>query len=133
MSASASFFIHAARQMAESLQNETALARLGALGDLAAAAAAKQAAFQEFAQACAARGRVPPATDAERAALRRLLALADENALILEAVSNTLQDLARKVRAAAVTLADPGTYTVPGRIGRRFNRHVLAAQINATV
>jgi ferric-dicitrate binding protein FerR (iron transport regulator) len=119
--------------MIATLQKETTLAQLGALGDLAAAADAKRTALRQFIEACAMRGRTPPATDSERAELRRLLAAADENALILEAVSSTLRDLARKVRAAAATIADPGIYTLPGRPARRSERHVLAARINATV
>jgi hypothetical protein len=130
---SAPSLVHAARRMAKSLQKETDCARMGTLGDLAEAVEAKQAAFQEFTLACAARGRTPPATAAECAELRRLLAYADENALILEAVSSTLQDLARKVRSAATELADPGTYTVSGRSPRRSHRHVLAACVNANV
>ncbi|HEX3990411.1 MAG TPA: hypothetical protein VHX39_04480 [Acetobacteraceae bacterium] len=123
----------AARQMAKSLQKETDCARMGSLGDLAEAVEAKRFAFQEFTVACAARGRTPPTTAAERVELRRLLAHADENALILEAVSVTLQDLAGKVRSAASELADPGTYTVGGRSPRRSFRHVLAACVNASV
>jgi hypothetical protein len=125
--------IHAARRMADSLQKETALARLGALGDLAAAAEAKKTALLEFTEACSARGRTPPPSEAERAELRQLLAAADENAIILEAVSSTLQDLARKIRAAAATIADPGIYSPPGRPAKRQYRHVLAARVNATV
>jgi hypothetical protein len=125
--------IAAARRMAKTLQKETDCARVGSLDDLAEAVEAKQTAFQEFTLACAARGRMPPATAAERAELRRLLAHADENALILEAVSGTLQDLSGKLRSAAAAVADPGTYTVAGRIPRRLGRHVLAARVNASV
>jgi hypothetical protein len=131
MSAPSPSLVHAARRMGASLQKETELARLGALGDLAAAADAKKAALRQFTEACAARGRTPPATAAERAELCRLLSAADENAVILEAVSSTLQDLARKVRSAAATIADPGTYSLPGRPTKRGDRHVLAARINA--
>src|SRR5580658_3266282 len=130
---SASALVQAARQMAKSLQKETDCARTGSLGDLAEAVEAKKTAFQEFSLACTARGRTPPATAAERLELRRLLAHADENALILEAVSATLQDLAGKVRSAASELADPGTYSMPGRSPRRSFRHVLAACVNASV
>jgi ferric-dicitrate binding protein FerR (iron transport regulator) len=133
MSAAEASLIRAARRMTVSLQKETALASLGALGDLAEAADAKEIAFREFAEACAARGRTPPATDGERNELRRVLAAADENALILEAVSSTLQHLAMKVRAAAATIADPGTYAPPGRPARRLDRHVLAARVDASV
>ncbi len=106
---------------------------MGSLNDLAAAAQAKKTAVQEFAEVCAARGQTPPPTEAERVELRRLLAHADENALILEAVNSTLQDLAGKVRTAASAIADPGTYTLPGRSVKRPGRHVLAACVNASV
>jgi len=122
--------IRATRRMAESLQNETTLASLGALGDLAAAAEAKKIALEEFTEACASHG---PMTAGERVELRRLLAAADENAIILEAVSNTLRDLTKKVRAAAATIADPGTYTLPGCAARQPPRHVMSACINARV
>ena len=125
--------ITAARRMAKSLQKETDCARMGSLGELAEAAAAKRVALEEFTQACAARGRTPPATAAERTELRRLLAHADENALILEAVTVTLQDLEGKLRSAAAGVADPGTYTVSGRTPKRAGRHVLAACVNASV
>jgi hypothetical protein len=130
---SASSLVQAARRMAKSLQKETDCARMGSLGDLAEAVEAKKIAFQEFTLACAARGQTPLANAAERAELRRLLARADENSLILEAVSATLQDLAGKVRNAAAAVADPGTYTIPGRTPKRSDRHVLAACVNANV
>jgi hypothetical protein len=119
--------------MAKTLQKETDCARMGSLDELAEAAEAKKGALQEFTLACAARGRIPPATPAESAELRRLLARADENALILEAVSSTLQDLSGKLRSAAAAVNDPGTYTVSGRLPRRSGRHVLAACVNASV
>ena len=125
--------VPAARRMANSLQKETDCARLGSLGELAQAAEAKQAALQEFALACAARGRTPPASATECAELRRLLAHADENALVLEAVSITLQDLAGKLRSAAAAVTDPGTYAAPGRTASRSKRHVVAACVNASI
>jgi hypothetical protein len=125
--------VPAARRMAKSLQNETDCARMGSLSELAEAAEAKKLALQEFTLACAGRGRTPPATAAERSELRRLLAHADENALILEAVNTTLQDLAGKLRNAAAAVADPGTYTVAGRMTKRSGRHVVAACVNARV
>ncbi len=129
MSRSPASLVRAARLMIDALRNETALARMGALKDLAKAASAKEAALRTFTEACAARGQTPPANDRERAELRRLLATADENALILEAVSRTLRDLAAKIRAAATSALDPGTYspTGPG------NRHVRAARVDASV
>jgi ferric-dicitrate binding protein FerR (iron transport regulator) len=125
--------IAAARRMANSLQKETDCARLGSLSDLAEAAEDKQQALQELTCAYAARGRSPLPTAAERAELRRLLAHADENALILEAVNATLQDLAGKLRGAAAAAADPGTYTLPGRTTKRSGRHVVAACVNASI
>jgi hypothetical protein len=119
--------------MAKSLQKETDCARMGSLNDLAEATEGKKSALQEFTLACGARGQTPPPTAEERAELRRLLAHADENALILEAVTTTLQDLAGKLRSAAAAVADPGTYTAPGRTPKRSGRHVLAACVNANV
>jgi hypothetical protein len=123
----------AARRMVKSLQKETDCARMGSLIELAEAAEEKKAAFQEFTHACAARGATTPATAAERTELRSLLAHADENALILEAVSATLLEMDRKLRNAAAAVADPGTYTLPGRAPKRNGRHVLPACVNASV
>ena len=69
-----------------------------------------------------------PASAAERAALTELLAMADENALILEAVRMTLADVAGRLRAALGAAADPGTYG--GK--RRGPRHTRAARLDAT-
>jgi hypothetical protein len=122
--------IPAARRLTETLLKETELARLGALNDLAAAAADKEAALREFTDACAARGEATKATSLERTELRRILSAADENALVLEAVGSTLGDLAAKVRTAAATAADPGTYSPPAR---KNERHVWAASFDASI
>jgi hypothetical protein len=119
--------------MAKTLQKETDCARMGSLTELAEAAEAKKLALEEFTLACAARGRTALPTAAESVELRRLLAYADENCLILEAVNAALQDLDSKLRRAAADAADPGTYTLPGRTQKRAGRHVLAASINASV
>jgi hypothetical protein len=121
--------IPAARRLTETLLKETELARLGALNDLAAAAADKEAALREFTDACAARGEATKATSLERTELRRILSAADENALVLEAVGSTLGDLAAKVRTAAATAADPGTYSP----ARKNERHVWAASFDASI
>lgn len=125
--------VQAARRMAKSLQKETALARMGSLAELAEAAEAKKLALEEFSAACAARGGVPPATEVERAELRRLLAQADENALILEAVRSTIQHWTGNLRNIAGTIADPGTYTVNRNAAKRSGRHVLAACVNERI
>jgi hypothetical protein len=129
MNRSSTSLVSAARLMIEALRNETGLARMGALKDLAKAASEKESALRTFTEACAARGHNPPASDRERAELRRLLAAADENALILEAVSSTLRDLAAKIRAAAASALDPGTYSPAGI----KTRHVGAARIDASI
>jgi hypothetical protein len=117
----------AARALAAALRQETALARSGALAALEAAGRDKLARFEQFAAAARGRG-VESASAAERAALTELLAMADENALILEAVRMTLADVAGRLRAALGAAADPGTY---GDKQRR-PRHTRAARLDAT-
>jgi len=120
--------LQAARRLAAELDRETSLARTGAVADLATAAAAKRAAFADFSEICTARGTIGRLTDNERDAVRALLAAADENALVLDAVRTTLDDMAGKLRAALRSVADPGTY---GPSSRR-TRHVLAAHVDAS-
>ncbi len=129
MSGTTLSLVRAARRVHEALQKETMLARMGSVRDLAQAAADKAAAMTDFAAACAARDPGAQPTSAEREALRRVLAAADENALILEAVGVTLKDLLHKVRTAVTTALDPGTYSLVGR----NRRHVRAACVDASV
>jgi hypothetical protein len=117
----------AAGLLAESLHRETALARVGALPDLVAASDAKAAAFNVFLQSHAAGPPVDVA--ASRAALKALLEAADENALVLEAVTATLEHAASGLRRTLSAAADPGTYGPTGR----GPRHVLAARVDAKV
>jgi hypothetical protein len=124
--------VQAARRLAASLHRETGLARTGAIADLVDAAEAKRIAFAEFSQVCAARGATGHATAAERDAIRRLLFAADENALILDAVRVTLDDMASKLRAALRSVADPGTYAPLQQRARHATRHVLAARVDAS-
>ncbi len=119
----------AARQLADALEAETALARNGALRDLMALAEAKRLAFACFREACATRSPGTPTSESERNALRAVLAAADESALVLDAVQATLGRFLDGVREAASTLADAGTYAPSGRPAR----HVLAVQIDASV
>ena len=118
----------AARHLLDALQRETAIARVGAVNDLAAAAAAKRAAFVDF--SAASQGYSPGHAEgrAEREALRRLLAAADENAVVLSAVRQAVEDLPRRLRAAVIAAVDPGTYTPHGG---GATRHVLPARISA--
>ena len=117
-----------ARRLLASLRRETAVARLGAVADVSAAAAAKRAAFTDFATACAARDPQVPARAGEREALRQLLFAANENALVLDAVRQAVEDLPRRLRAAVLAVVDPGTYTLHGSGAR----HVLATRVNAS-
>jgi hypothetical protein len=120
--------IQTAKRVLATLQRETAVARLGALTDFTAAAEAKRAALADFTAACEARDPRAPALAVEREVLRQVLAAADENALVLAAVRQAVEDLPRRLRAAVTAAIDPGTYSLYGRGAR----HVLAARINAS-
>lgn len=117
-----------ARRLAAALEHETGLARIGAVVDLVNAGDAKRAAFDAFRQACAARDQTHAPSDAERESLRQVLTAATENALVLEAVRVTLEDMAGKLRVLLRSVADPGTYG----LAPRRSRHVLAAHIDAS-
>ncbi len=120
--------IATAKRVLATLQRETAVARLGALPDFIAAADAKRAALADFRAACDARDPRAPALAAEREMLRQVIAAANENALVLEAVRQAVEDLPRRLRAAITAAVDPGTYSLRGRGAR----HVLAARIDAS-
>ncbi|MBV9829009.1 MAG: hypothetical protein JO001_25595 [Alphaproteobacteria bacterium] len=94
--------------------------------ELADAAAAKQAAFAEF-QALQPQELCENHTIEEREALRGLLAAANENAVVLEAVKLVLDSTAARLQAILSAVADPGTY----QRGGAATRHVMAARINA--
>jgi len=114
-------------RLTEALENETRLARVGALEDLAAAAAEKQAAFEalcaihEASQFCEISECVAKET------VGGLMTAAKENAVVLEAVKSTLDAAAVKLRSLVGSVVDPGTY---GRFGQPV-RHIPAARINA--
>ncbi|CAH2605610.1 conserved protein of unknown function (plasmid) [Rhodovastum atsumiense] len=117
----------AAARLTRALEQETALAHAGALRELAAAAEAKQAAFAVFLRSHDATS--PDLAPVARAALRELMAAADENAIVLEAVKTTLEHTAGVLRTALSSAADPGIY---GPNGQR-PRHVLAARLDAQI
>jgi hypothetical protein len=123
----------ATRLLAEALRNETNIAREGSFTDLGTAAAAKQSAFGAFLVARAARDRTLPPTDHERAELRRLLADANENAIILEAVMSTVKNFLGKVRSAVTAISDPGTYNLAPRPKHDARRHLVATCVNARI
>lgn len=121
--------LETARVLLAAMERETALARTGALPQLGAASAAKQAAFAAFSAACALRRGSAAGSDAEREALRRLAEAADANALVIDAVRLTLQDFAVRLRAALAAAIDPGTY---GPTGGRVHR-APAARFEASI
>ena len=117
----------ATRRLTEALEQETRLARCGALDRLVAAASAKQNAFAAFSDAG---GNAAPGETmelADRHAIRDLLLAANENAIVLEAVKSTLDDAAARLRTVLGSMADPGVYS---RAGQSV-RHVPAARIDA--
>jgi hypothetical protein len=118
-------FLRAVRRLTDALRRETVLARAGALYELALAAAEKRAAFESF---CEIQDNGDPDAIENRAAVQVLVAEANESALVLEAVQDTLQSTAERLRELAATVADPGVYAP----FRRAARHVAAAQIDAT-
>jgi len=135
MNMQSSSLTQAIRRLTAALEEETRLARVGALSDLAAAVFAKAEALAAFREACendqrqreAEAGLDSVVTARDAAAMRRLLIAAEENALVLEAVNATLDDVATRLRTLVGGLADPGVYTLGGPAAR----HVPAARIDA--
>lgn len=118
----------AAHGLTVALEQETRLARAGALDALVEAAAAKQMAFATFRHVC--ENNAPGGegqTHQERAAIKTLLTSANENAVVLEAVKTTLDEASGKLRSLLSSIADPGTYAPGGRT----TRHIPAARIDA--
>lgn len=120
----------AADRLRVALEQETSLARHGGLRDFAEAVRAKRAALADF-QRAVTEAEADPDTlgAADGMALRRLLAMTEENALILEAVKNTIDDFSTRLRRALTSAADPGTYGPNGR----GPRHAMAAQYDTKI
>lgn len=117
----------AARLLTTALQRETRHAHAGALADLAEAASAKQAAYNTFMQACDGLEPDAIATAVGFDAMNDLLTAANENALVLEAVTTVLDGAATRLRGLVGAMADPGTYDLHDRP----RRHVLAASVDS--
>lgn len=116
--------IDAARQMREILLREAAAARRASLADLQALQEDKQEALGILASLAP-----PQAEDpALRAALRAMLAAAEENAMVLASVSGALESVQDRLRSDLAAETNPGTYNVASaRRGRPFS---LAASID---
>jgi hypothetical protein len=117
----------AAQRLKEAVEQETRVARAGALDTLAAAAAAKQTAFTAFSDVRTDGPTRGTLATSDRKAIEDLLIAANENAIVLEAVKSTLDDAAARVQALLSAAADPGTYS---RLGRTA-RHIQATRIDA--
>lgn len=118
-----------ATQLVATLQQETALARTGALSSLEAASQAKREAFDRFKKACAALDPDRTPDDAECAALRAVIQAADENALVLEAVGSAVGQFIDGLRSLVRSMADSGTYDPV----RPVTRHVGALHLNTEI
>ena len=117
----------AAQRLTEAVEQETRVARAGALVDLASAAWAKQIAFAAFSEVQGELEQAQTLEPSDRDAIHGLLIAANENSIVLEAVKSTLDDVATRLHAILGSVADPGTYS---RIGRTV-RHVPATRIDA--
>ena len=118
--------VQAAQQLQAVLNQETAAARRASLPELTELMEAKRDALAELEAAG------PAATAAERDALRAMLAVAEENALVLGAVAGAMEAVQDRLRTELAAAADPGTYQGAGG-PRRPLRHTLAASVNRTV
>lgn len=116
--------VAAAAALAAVLRRETEAARQAALPELTRLMQEKQAALEALAQAG------PPRNEAGRQALRALMRVAEENALVLGAVAGALEEVRERLRGELAQAADPGLYSPgPGR-ARRPPRHILAASLD---
>lgn len=77
----------------------------------------------------------PPGNPAERAALRAMMAAAEENALVLGAVTDALDMVRERLRTDLADAANPGTYGPQGSPfpgpRRKPLRHTLAASLDS--
>jgi hypothetical protein len=78
----------------------------------------------------------PPGSAAERAALRGMMAAAEENGMVLGAVADALGTVRDRLRSDLAQAADPGTYGPQGSAfpgpRRKPLRHTLAASLDRT-
>ncbi len=117
----------AARLLVVALKRETTLAHAGALADLAEAASAKRDAYLAFEQMCADMDPADAPAAIGHDVIAQLVAAANENALVLEAVTTVLNSAATRLRTLVGAMADPGTYDLHDRP----RRHVIAASVDS--
>ncbi|EHL99800.1 hypothetical protein HMPREF9946_02946 [Acetobacteraceae bacterium AT-5844] len=124
-----SAMIEAASRLQAVLWRETEAAGSGALPALQALMEEKRDALMNLALAGA------PETPAERAALKAMMAAAEENALVLGAVAGALDMVREKLKTDLAEMANPGTYGPQGSPfpgpRRKPLRHTLAASMDS--
>jgi hypothetical protein len=125
-----SALLEAAARLQAVLWRETEAASTGPLAMLGSLMEEKREALASLALAG------PPASIAERAALRLMMAAAEENALVLGAVADALDTVRETLRIDLSRAADPGIYGPQGSPfpgpRRRPLRHTLAASLDST-
>lgn len=117
-------------ELRDILLRETQLANNGGLNSLSSAVRAKREIwdkFQKLSAKAAADESIPG--EADQQALKELIAAANENALILDAVRTTIDDFAGRLKVALTSAADPGLY---GPKGKNL-RHAMAARFDSKI
>ena len=118
----------AAERMRDILLREAAAAHRASLAELVALHEEKQAALDVLAGLDPAEAVAGEDASAVRAALRAMLAAAEENGMILASVAGALESVQERLRAELAAETDPGTYSMAGGVRRRT--HSLAASID---
>jgi hypothetical protein len=124
-----SALIEAAARLQAALWRETEAAGTAALPVLQSLMEEKREALTSLTLAG------PPSNPAERAALRVMMAAAEENALVLGAVTDALDLVREKLKTDLADAANPGTYGPQGSPfpgpRRKPLRHTLAASLDS--
>jgi hypothetical protein len=123
-----SALIEAAARLQALLWRETEMAGTAPLSELGALMEQKREALAVLSHLS------PPTNEAEIAALRGMMAAAEENGLILGAVAGALGTVRDRLRTDLAQAADPGTYGPQGSAfpgpRRKPLRHTLAASMD---
>lgn len=111
--------VAAAEWMRDILLREAAAAHRASLAELVALHEEKQAALEALAGLDPAEAAAGEDAPAARAALRAMLAAAEENGMILASVAGALESVQERLRAELAAETDPGTYSMAGGLRRR--------------
>lgn len=118
--------LQAAERLRLALEREAAAARQVVLPELHGLIEEKRQAVAALAEAGL------PQTEAERQALRAMMRAAEENAMVLGAVTGALEQIRERLRRDLQEAADPGLYGPPDGPRRRPLRHTMAASLDST-